>query len=295
MAQHPDIYFNKLEEFLKDSSISPVGRYIDRKTAMEFFCTDCEGTFKTTPHSIYNGSARCTYCSGKNLNKKSIQIKLDKLDKNITVLSEYVDSITHMECMCNVCGHKWTSTFSNLKSNGCPSCNKRVRWSTDTFKTEVESKKNLVVLGEYKNAKTPILCQCNSCSLVWNSHPTTLLKSGAGCPCCAKSGFDPKKPGMLYYLRVSDGDSTYWKIGITNNSVEKRFCSLQDKSKITILYCYVFESGSIARQAEKNILTLFSQYRAKNVKILKLCGNTELFTKDVLQMNHLVPEDKPLC
>lgn len=254
---------------------------------MEFLCMDCEGTFKTSASNIYSGCNHCTYCSGKNLNKKSIQIKLNKLGKNITVLSEYIDSVTHMDCSCNMCGYNWTSTFSNLKANGCPSCNKKARWSTDTFKSEVESRKDLIVLGEYRNAKTPILCQCNSCNLIWNSHPTTLLSNNGGCPACAKSGFDPKKPGMLYYLRITDGDSTYWKIGITNNSVEKRFCSLQDRAKITILYCYVFESGSVAQQAEKNILTLFSEYRAKNVKVLKLNGNTELFTKDVLQMNHL--------
>lgn len=281
----PAFYFEKLRKFLEGETIYPIGEYVDRKTRMGFHCTECCSDFTALITDIYGGS-RCTHCNGKNLTKKSIQVKLDKLGKQITVLTDYVDALAHMDVQCEVCEYEWTSTFSNLKKNGCPACNKKARWSAESFRETVESNKNIKVIGEYKNPKTPIECECGSCGLLWKSHPTTLLGTG-GCPSCARTGFDPLKPGYLYYLKVCAEDRTYWKIGITNNSISQRFHAIVDREKIIPLYCQYFEDGATAQLAEKNILEMFKEYRAKDVNILKLSGNRELFTKDVLQMDHL--------
>lgn len=46
---------------------------------------------------------------------------------------------------------------------------------------------------------------------------------GHGCPDCAESGFSPDKPGILYYLRVDNRRGLFYKIGITNRTVQERF------------------------------------------------------------------------
>ena len=43
---------------------------------------------------------------------------------------------------------------------------------------------NIIVLGEYKNSKTPIEVSCKKCGHVWKVSPNSLL-SGNGCPKCS--------------------------------------------------------------------------------------------------------------
>lgn len=45
---------------------------------------------------------------------------------------------------------------------------------------------NVEILGEYKNAKTSILCRCKIHNCKYTSIPDHLLHRGSGCPMCAK-------------------------------------------------------------------------------------------------------------
>lgn len=109
--------------------------------------------------------------------------------------------------------------------------------------------------------------------------------TGTGCPGCAQSGFDQTKPGILYYLAVTDnfGEKLY-KIGITNLSVSKRFSS-EDKKRITILQQWSFDLGTDAALHEAAILAMFKKDRYIGPNILTSAGNTELFTRDVLELD----------
>jgi len=84
-----------------------------------------------------------------------------------------------------------------------------------------------------------------------------------------------------------DGEDTFWKVGITGKDLKQRF-NTEDRKKITVLYLYQFGNGVDAYKSEQNILKMFNVYRVKDKrKILSCGGNTELFHKDVLQMDHL--------
>jgi hypothetical protein len=214
------------------------------------------------------------------------QDKLDSLNKKFQLSGEYNGTSEKVTSMCLVCGYSWESLPYNLIKNGCPCCALDT-WLTMEVVQErlIQKGKTITVSGEYESYRSKVACSCNVCGLNWKAKIPTLLCTPTGCPTCAKTGFDPNKPGYLYYLRVSDSNQTYWKIGITNLSVKKRFRK-SDREKITILYCHKFENGLDAYSAEQNILSMFKAYKAENVSILK-SGNTELFTKDVLQMDHL--------
>ncbi len=293
MARSPEFYLQKIKDFLVGDSISVAegSTYIDTRTQMTFICNLCAHEFKTSPQNVYHSHTRCPYCFGSKRSKRTVQEKLDSMGKSLDILSDYTGSKKHMIVKCRKCEYVWSSLFCNLKANGCPACSGRVRGSAEELNSVLkEMGKNYKVLGEYVNRRTPILTECLDCNTIWKPWPSTLISNG-GCPTCAKSGFDPNKPGFLYYLRVYGDDRTYWKVGITNNSIGKRFNAVCDREKIVPLYCQYFEDGGLARECEKNILNIFKDYRAKTVKVLKLSGNTELFTRDVLQMDHLANRD----
>lgn len=101
---------------------------------------------------------------------------------------------------------------------------------------------------------------------------------GHGCPSCASHGFDPSKPGVLYYLKITTDDGQIlYKIGITNNSVNERF-SLKELSKIEIIKQKLYEKGQDAYDMEQKLLKRYKHYQYIGPKILE-CGNTELFYK----------------
>ena len=91
---------------------------------------------------------------------------------------------------------------------------------------------------------------------------------------------------MCYYLRVSSPVfGELYKIGITNKSVEKRFYNY-DLEKITTIKTWKFDVGGDARVFEQEILARHSGDRYTGEPVLGSNGNTELFTRDILELDH---------
>lgn len=104
---------------------------------------------------------------------------------------------------------------------------------------------------------------------------------GSGCPSCAKTGFDNEKPGILYYLRITDNGNIYYKIGITNIGINKRY-SPKEMKHITIVREKEYLVGKDARTEEQRILKEFNEYRLTEPISVIHAGWTEMFTEDVL-------------
>lgn len=88
---------------------------------------------------------------------------------------------------------------------------------------------------------------------------------------------------ILYYARVDCGSDTAYKIGITMNTVESRYAGELDK--VTVLKEWVHETRESALQAEETILLDHIEFMWCGRDLLE-AGNTELFSKDVLGLDH---------
>lgn len=118
----------------------------------------------------------------------------------------------------------------------------------------------------------------------WLALPTNIL-NGSGCPSCAVKLFNPTKQATLYYIKILSQLGIFYKVGITNRTVSKRF-SQEEDLEIIVLYEEVFDSGYEAKELESSILKEFKHKRLKNsVGVLKGGGNTELFPEDVLGLD----------
>lgn len=278
----------KIQEFLDSQkrNITVISEYVNSKTPITCECNSCGHVWETLSTALKGRKHGCGVCAGKKSKTvEHIQAIVDSLGKNFIVLSK-AERKYHYLLQCKLCDYVWESQYSNIKLNGCAECNKKTKWTLERLQKLLDERKsNIEVSGDSVKAFSLVDCKCCICSHSWKAKPHN-LSFGKGCPSCAKTGFDPSKPGILYYLRVEKDSQIYWKIGITNLSVKERFKASELKF-ITTLYSQLFEDGSIAQKAERSILGLFSKYKAKGVKILK-SGNTELFVKDVLQMDHLI-------
>ncbi len=93
-------------------------------------------------------------------------------------------------------------------------------------------------------------------------------------------GFNPHKPAILYYLKHIE--SGYYKSGITNLSVPKRFGKKSEE--FDILDIKKFENGQDARDREKEILEEHLEYRIYFEEFANN-GATEFFSRDILGLD----------
>ena len=288
----------------KDFTVS--GDFIKSTDKLTATCNTCGFQWKAVSLALRRESCKCPECRKASYRVKSepklktriekepkppvdhynnFHKKLSELNCKFVLIGDYVRSFINIEVICKDCE---TTSFKrpvSILKGVCAVCSGKAKGSLPKLQEKLnQDSRNIVVSGTYTNAFGKLDCRCTVCECSWSANPHNLDRTG--CPSCALTGYDPNKSGYLYYLRVSDENNTYWKIGITNIGLKGRFSRSSDRKVIEVLYCHLFDDGFVAQKAERNILNMFSEYRAENVNLLR-AGNTELFTKDVLQMNHL--------
>ena len=287
-------------------------KYTNSKDHVEIICNKCseelgyQYVFKIRAASFLHGRG-CRRCSSNaSLSIDEVKDRLKKVHNGtIIILDNYIDNGTryraNFECL--VCGHRWVTTIGHVITgkSGCPVCARNR--TIDACRTGLEEIKKQVynvsngnikcIDNEYVNERAPMKFKCMRCHNTFIKPSRNVLRSPI-CPFCDGSGgFDPTKPAILYYIRVNHNGKTYYKIGITNYTIEKRF-RLSDREKMTILKTWEFAFGEDARKIEQKILETYSKFRYTGDEIiLQSSGNTELFTDDVLGLDVPISTDNP--
>lgn len=127
----------------------------------------------------------------KKLTTEQIKQRLAKVSPSILVLSRYKGSKLPIKCQCLSCNSLFRMRWNDLsQGHGCVKCNREAAVSERRLTTrEVRGRlrqinPDVIVLGTYTNASTPIKCQCRQCGHNWSPKWTNLSR-GKGCPRCA--------------------------------------------------------------------------------------------------------------
>jgi len=257
--------------------------YTNSHTKVVIICL-IHGDFEQRPVKHVNNSQGCPKCSKKyNYTTEEFIIKANLIHDN-KYLYEYTfyknnHSLVSITCLEH--GIFKQRPNDHLIGKGCPTCGIN-RSNTAEFIEKsvcIHKERYLYDKVSYVNNYTKVIITCPQHG-DFEQTPASHIQ-GHGCPSCANHGFDPSKPGILYYLKIiTDDNQILYKIGITNNSVNERF-SLKELSKIEIIKQKLYEVGQDAYDFEQKLLKMYKQYQYAGPKILE-CGNTELFTKDIL-------------
>ena len=258
-----------------------VGDYVNIRTKTTCQCSEGH-EWQARPSDVMKGSG-CPHCAGQAPLSKEICNERLK-DRNIKMVGEYLGA-NHKTAFQCLEGHEWDATPDNvMRGNGCPHC----AVVSEEKCNERISDRGIKVVGEYVNTHTKTTFQCSE-GHEWETTPSSVM-DGRGCPTCANYGFDPTKPAVLYYLRIdSVVEGTVFKIGITNNTVQKRF-SNTDLDKITVLSIEHFEVGADAKSLEQLLLCVYQNRKYTGENILESSGNTELLNKDVRRLDPSTPQ-----
>lgn len=264
--------------------------FLNGQTKVIITCPE-HGDFEQTPSNHIRGFG-CSLCGNESKSKHS----LDRHTKNRISTKDWIDQVkfTHKDkydysktdyrgldfkltITCPIHGDWEQVAYSHQKGHGCPKCAKIL--TTEQF----IKKANVIHKGKFlyhntnysrHNELVTITCPIHG---DFEQEAHTHLK-GHGCQKCAKKGFKKDKPGVLYYFKIDHNGQEYFKIGVTNNTLSKRYTQ-EELVNCEILYIEPFKKGIEAFNLEQLIINSFKSKLA-NLTLLKN-GNTEIFIEDV--------------
>jgi len=187
--------------------------------------------WKVAPANRLGGQG-CPYCANKKVLKgfNDLEYKhpeiakqwhFERNQKAATEVNFASNAIYWWQCEL---GHSYRQAVSNktLKGYNCPYCSRKlVMKGFNDLATEFPElskewhpTRNSPLTPEMVVSKTAkrIWWKC-SAGHEWPAAPSTRTK-GIGCPTCNKGGFDPSKPGVVYFIKNSEYQAR--KVGIMN-------------------------------------------------------------------------------
>ncbi len=88
----------------------------------------------------------------------------------------------------------------------------------------------------------------------------------------------------VYYIRIEAYAMPLWKIGITSNNLNSRYC-IADRRIIVKIKSWQYEAREEAEAIEREVLAEFADDVYEGSPVLRSGGDSELFTRDVLKLD----------
>ncbi|MCX9424205.1 GIY-YIG nuclease family protein [Escherichia coli] len=203
--------------------VEVLGEIVNNKTKVLCRCKVCDHEWSPRPTDLKYGKG-CPKCSGHTKLSHEEHVKaIAKVNPDVEVLGEITNVDIKVLCRCKVCNHEWLKRPSFLKrGQGCPKCAGNAKLShKEQVAAIARVNHDVEVLGEITGSNTKVSCRCKVCDHKWSTAPRN-LKSGAGCPKCAKHGFLSHDHGKLYIMIDDLEVPTQMKIGVSVKENERR-------------------------------------------------------------------------
>ena len=267
--------------------------YLNNRTLIIIICP-IHGEFKqqAASHLRGNGCPECGRLNGASNNIENTEDKYLKIFKEIHgdkydySESKYIRYDIPIEIKCNTCDNIFTQQPQVHKTSKepCPNCR---LLNTEKFIERAKEIHNN--LYDYKKCefihlhnKVKIICLIHG---EFEQQAAAHL-GGNGCPECSRKRTNylryKDKKTTLYYIEIGG----YFKIGLTQSSVSRRFYKELENNKITIIKEWVFGDGWEAYLMEQNILieTKYLGVNPKELEFLIHSGKTEVRSKDIIDV-----------
>jgi T5orf172 domain len=255
-------------------------KYVNARTFMQYRC-DAGHKGEMRWKGILQGKG-CAQCAAKS---KLTEAQEGFLKKGLTLLEkEYINTITPMRYSCKA-GHKGRMTWESVKQGyGCAKCGGKVKLTIEEVREGFLNRGLILLETVYSSNRIPMQYRCNAGherKISWDS-----VQQGKGCAQCSEHGFDPSKPAMLYYVRISPQNHVpVYKVGITSSNVKRRFKDITNS--YNLIQTWNYKTGQDAYDREQELLTKYSAQRipAEIGRKLVKAGHTELFYSDILGLD----------
>lgn len=123
----------------------------------------------------------------KKLTHEEFVSSLYEANQNLTVLGQYINSSSHIDMKCDICGYEWSPVANDIRRlHGCPRCSGQVVKSTDYFIQMLsKSNKNVEIISEYNGYKKKSLFRCKIHDIEFEKTGAAILR-GVSCEECTR-------------------------------------------------------------------------------------------------------------
>jgi hypothetical protein len=250
--------------------------YKKNNLKIEITCLE-HGSFYMIPQNHLAGQ-NCPVCAEESTGrtqrltneefiKKAKSIHQNEYDYRNT---RYKTSHTAVEIICAKHGSFFQEASNHLQGRGCNKCYGTIKLTNESFiKKANKVHKNFYDYSkiDYKGYLSNVVIICPVHGEFAQASGTHL--SGSGCPSCGKEVqtlgdtlLNVRKvrkylPGILYVLEIFDKKEHFYKVGITSNSVKKRYSA---KKSIPYDYEILLEADIGMIDAYEHEQFLISEY-----------------------------------
>lgn len=189
-------YINELR--IKNPTVEVVGTYVDARVKIKHHCLIHDIYWDIAPTNALKGNG-CSECHKERIRKhkqKSHEQYINEvhnINPNIIVMEKYINAKTPILHKCIIHNIEWKPYPEVvLRGGGCPECLKEKLHDAhcrthEQYVAELAlMNPNVIVIGTYIDAITPILHKCLIDGHEWLTIPNSLLQ-GYGCPKCARN------------------------------------------------------------------------------------------------------------
>lgn len=239
--------------------------YVNAHTKVSVQCTVCNEFSLITPNKLISQGSGCIPCTGRynyssveNFVKKSRSVHGDKYGYDRVISVTRGSDKVQIYCPVHDYYFETTATSHANHKSGCPKCGGSEQLTNDSFAekgNEVHPGKYAYDKVNYINNKTKVSIFCCTCNEYFDITPASFL-FGRGCAKCAKYGFQPNKPAVLYVLEITHPvtNLVYYKIGITGDMETRMRMQRNSTALLTQVIIHIdFSKGSDALAIETEV------------------------------------------
>ena len=206
---------------MRERGLEPLESYVNANTPWRSRCVTCGNEVAPRWSNVQQGRG-CFRCAGVVIGEKKRRSEDEVTElmelAGATPLERCPGTNKAWKCRCHVCGRTCSPMLSNvLRGQGpCRRCGVVARAASkrhpDAAARAVMIEAGLQPLEEYPGSNEPWKCRCATCNREVKPRYLSVVRGG-GCAHCAKYGFDPTAPALIYLIENEDLEAV--KVGIT--------------------------------------------------------------------------------
>lgn len=288
------LHNEEVEVLLKNTAVVHKDTlYTGATSKLTFYCR-LHGYFLQSIHTIRKGSncPKCGYARHA-ARRKPIEVRIVEFNKVHNNFYSYPNTSlpknpkNKISIVCPIHGEFQQVMYEHARGKGCSTCGMLTK-SLTTEKFIEKAKK--VHNSTYTYAYTTYISSTKKLMITCPVHGNFTQKAsshleGSGCSACAVSGFSTAKPAILYYFKFLAKGKFYYKLGVTNLTINKRYrkCD-RDRIVHSSVKIEKFTKGQDAYDKEQMLLRVYKNSKyTKDITLLESVKNTEIFTKNIIK------------
>jgi hypothetical protein len=244
------------EAVMIKAGIQPLEPYVKNSHKWKSKCLKCGAIIYPRYNDIkQRGGGGCKSCAitkmANSMTLPSEKVLEVMLKANLKPLEEYKRATKRWKSKCLICNKIVYPSYSNVSRgrNGCVYCSKQEVDPEDVVKRMIKSK--LKPLEPYKSNRTKWKCECMKCGEIVYPKYSNVFSGSGGCVYCMETGFDYKKPAVLYVISNEKLNSI--KVGITTINKRDRRLNVFRLRGWEIQKKYEFSVGKEASEIEAQV------------------------------------------